>query len=224
MFCRTQTGVPAQFANPVNGGHPLARCAPLDLRFAAEVGRNQRAFSEIADRLRRQNMRELLTIVVLISALLGPRQASAQPQSSQVNTIQELMAHLRSCWKAPLLSEANAMNITVLVSFTRSGQILGHPKVTHESPNVTDHDRLEYRNAAMQALQRCTPVPFTAAMGGAIAGRPIRLILGGETHPFRALRACISFEEPTASFEARCASTGTSSRFKSTVLNHMRHS
>jgi hypothetical protein len=64
------------------------------------------------------------------------------------------------------------MDITVLVSFNREGSILGHPRITHESEHASDHDRLQYRIAVMETLQRCTPLPFTEALGGAIAGRP----------------------------------------------------
>ena len=64
------------------------------------------------------------------------------------------------------------MDITVIVSFNRSGEILGKPKITFESAEATDNDRLEYRVAAMEALQRCTPMPFTESMAGAAAGHP----------------------------------------------------
>ena len=71
------------------------------------------------------------------------------------------------------------MDITVIVSFNREGAILGHPRITHESENASDNDRLKYRVAVMETLQRCTPLPFTEALGGAIAGRPFAI-------PFRA--------------------------------------
>ena len=64
------------------------------------------------------------------------------------------------------------MDITVIVSFNRSGQILGKPRITFESAAATDNDRLEYRVAVMETLQRCTPMPFTEGMAGAAAGRP----------------------------------------------------
>jgi len=64
------------------------------------------------------------------------------------------------------------MDITVIVSFNRSGQILGKPRITFESAGATDNDRLEYRVAVMETLQRCTPMPFTESMAGAAAGRP----------------------------------------------------
>lgn len=104
----------------------------------------------------------------------------AQASEPQVNTIHDLMARLRSCWQAPPASETNPITITIVVSFTRSGEILGHPRVTYELAEATDKDRLEYRIAAMNALQHCTPIPFTDAMGGAIAGRPLRLMMGSK--------------------------------------------
>ena len=63
----------------------------------------------------------------------------------------------------------------VVVSFNREGAILGRPKITHESEHASDHDRLMHRVAVMEALQRCTPLPFTEALGGAIAGRPLAI-------------------------------------------------
>ena len=90
-----------------------------------------------------------------------------------VNTLQEAFARLFSCWKPPSVAEAIPMDITVVVSFNRSGAIMGRPRITYESPKATDSDRLVYRVAVMEALQRCSPMPFTETMAGAIAGRPL---------------------------------------------------
>ena len=67
------------------------------------------------------------------------------------------------------------MDITVIVSFNREGHILGRPRITYESEQASDNDRLQYRVAVMEALQRCTPLPFTEALGGAVAGRPFAI-------------------------------------------------
>jgi hypothetical protein len=89
-----------------------------------------------------------------------------------VNTIKDVYARIRACWKPPARSLAHpAIDITVIVSFNRAGQILGHPRVTYESEQADDNDRLMYRIAVMEALQRCTPMPFTEGMAGAVAGR-----------------------------------------------------
>jgi hypothetical protein len=67
------------------------------------------------------------------------------------------------------------MDITVRFSFNRSGEILGKPRITYESATATENDRLAYRIAVMEALQRCTPMPFTEAMAAAIAGHPFAI-------------------------------------------------
>jgi len=103
--------------------------------------------------------------------LLWSTPAPAEP--AQVNTLGELVSRLRICWKPPAPSVARpGIDVTVIVSFTRAGEILGHPRITYESEQADDNDRLMYRIAVMEALKRCTPMPFTEGMAGAVAGRP----------------------------------------------------
>jgi hypothetical protein len=103
--------------------------------------------------------------------LLSSNCAQADPE--RVDSIRDVFGRLRSCWKPPATSLADPeIDITVIVSFNRDGEILGHPRISYESEQATDHDRLIYRIAVMEALQRCTPMPFTQAMAGAVAGRP----------------------------------------------------
>jgi hypothetical protein len=98
--------------------------------------------------------------------------AGAQAEPGQVNTIREAFQRFWSCWKPPPASQANPIDITVIVSFNRAGEIIGRPRITYESEQATENDRLQYRIAVMEALQRCTPMPFTESMAGAVAGRP----------------------------------------------------
>jgi hypothetical protein len=101
--------------------------------------------------------------------------ARAEPAQAPVNTIREAIERFKGCWKPPPASLANAIDITVVVSFNRAGEILGHPRISYESEQATDNDRLLYRIAVMEALQRCTPMPFTESMAGAVAGRPFAI-------------------------------------------------
>jgi hypothetical protein len=118
--------------------------------------------------VRRRN-RSLWFAAVL---LLAPMSTCAPAVAQQVNTIHDVVARLRSCWRAPSASLANpGIDITVIVSFNRAGEILGRPRITYESEQATDNDRLQYRVAVMETLQRCTPMPFTESMAGAAAGR-----------------------------------------------------
>src|SRR5260370_24013466 len=101
--------------------------------------------------------------------------SAAPAQPAEVNTIKEAFAKLYSCWKPPPESRAHPIDITVVVSFNRAGEILGRPRISYESEQADDNDRLLYRVAVMEALQRCTPMPFTDAMAGAVAGRPFAI-------------------------------------------------
>ncbi|MBR1328950.1 MULTISPECIES: hypothetical protein [Bradyrhizobium] len=112
-------------------------------------------------------------LLVAVVLLLGVSSAAAEDR--QVNTIQDIFRHLRTCWKPPPAAKARPLDITVVVSFNRSGDILGHPRISYESTEASDNDRLQYRIAVMEALQRCTPMPFTEAMAGAAAGRPFAI-------------------------------------------------
>ena len=111
----------------------------------------------------------------MAAALLLMSSTCLQAQPAQVDNIRDVFAKLRTCWKPPPASRANPIDITVIVSFNRAGEILGHPRITYEAEQATDNDRLEYRVAVMEALQRCTPMPFTEGMAGAIAGRPFAI-------------------------------------------------
>lgn len=111
-------------------------------------------------------------LVWFAAVLLLASSAGAQAQSGKVDTIREAIVRIGRCWKPPPLARANPIDITVIVSFNRSGEILGHPRITYESEQATDNDRLQYRVAVMEALQRCSPMPFTESMAGAVAGRP----------------------------------------------------
>ena len=116
-------------------------------------------------------------LVCFAAVLLLPSwTALAEAEPAPVDSIKDLVARLRTCWKPPPASRATpGIDITVVVSFNRNGNIFGHPKITYESEQATDDDRLNYRIAVMEALQRCTPMPFTEGMAGAVASRPFAI-------------------------------------------------
>ena len=111
-----------------------------------------------------------LTMAALVSG------APAQKPPAEINTLKDVFTALRACWVPPPLEQSRpGMQITVQLSFKRNGEIFGKPKITFESPAATDDDRLAYRIAVAAALKRCAPLPFTDALGNAVAGRPLNM-------------------------------------------------
>jgi hypothetical protein len=62
---------------------------------------------------------------------------------------------------------------------------MAEPRVTYTTPGTDDDTRRTFRHAIDQALERCTPVPFSKGMGGAIAGRPIAIRFVDDRRPER---------------------------------------
>ena len=108
--------------------------------------------------------------VAVAVLLFGVTSSVAQTKPDQVNTIREVGMRLSTCWRPPP-SQAHPMEITVIVSFNRAGEIMGRPRISYVSEGA-DSDRLQYRIAVMETLQRCSPMPFTETMAGAVAGHP----------------------------------------------------
>lgn len=128
--------------------------------------------------------RQHIPIAGATAILLGLSASQALAQAEAVNTIKDAFVRLHGCWKPPPPSAANPIDITVVVSFNRAGEILGHPRISYELEQASDNDRLVYRVAVMEALQRCTPMPFTEGMAGAVAGRPLAIRFhGGKRSP-----------------------------------------
>jgi hypothetical protein len=64
------------------------------------------------------------------------------------------------------------MQITVLMSFKRNGELFGQPMITFQSREASETARSSYRLAVAQMLKRCASLPFTEALGNAVAGHP----------------------------------------------------
>jgi hypothetical protein len=104
--------------------------------------------------------------------------AAAQAPQGQINTLNELGAALRACWIPPSLDRSRAgIQLTVQMSFRRNGELFGKPKITFESSGASDDERLAYRIAVADMLKRCASLPFTDALGNAVAGRPFTMRL-----------------------------------------------
>ncbi len=113
--------------------------------------------------------------VLFAASLIVATGAFDTAAAQQINTLQELFARLGSCWKAPSLPsgrfrDANHVRFLQLEAKRRDP---GPARITYESAYATNDQKMIYRMAVMEALQRCTPMPITDGLGNAIAGRPL---------------------------------------------------
>lgn len=106
---------------------------------------------------------------------LGTRAApDTKKPGGQVNTIRDMFAVLRACWSPPAPENAQrGMQMSMRFSFNTAGKLIGEPRVTYATREVSQKTRDVYRDAMAQSLQGCTPLAFSRGFAGAIAGRPI---------------------------------------------------
>ena len=114
------------------------------------------------------------TVALCLAAVLGSS-TGAGADDARISTLHELFARLGKCWKSPQLPPDDpGIEITLLVSFKRNGEVLG-TKITYASEYASDDEKKLYTIAVAETLQRCTPMPFTDELAGAVAGRPLRM-------------------------------------------------
>jgi hypothetical protein len=100
----------------------------------------------------------------------GDQAAPAIP----LKTIQQLFGALRACWTPPPMDQSSpGTQISIRFSLNRAGEIIGEPRYTHSTRSLSQEVKSAYQRAVAAALQRCVPLPLSAGLGGAIAGRPI---------------------------------------------------
>jgi hypothetical protein len=98
--------------------------------------------------------------------------------AAPVDNLATLWRTLGSCARiesvpAPSLGS----EVTVLFSLKRDGSLLGQPRITHSRLLGDPADQRAFMAAALTAVAKCLPIPVTDGLGGAIAGRPLRLRL-----------------------------------------------
>ena len=98
------------------------------------------------------------------------------PPERRLDTIRDMFAALRACWVPPAADAARpGTQLSVRLSFKRNGEPVGEPRVTFVSPGTSADVKQTYLDAVTAALKRCTPLPFSPGLGGALAGRPIAI-------------------------------------------------
>ena len=118
-----------------------------------------------------------LALGAMVAAAIGPA-AGQSPHKLHfrvLNTLMDVAAALQTCWLAnepPLAQSRPGMNVTVMLNFTRTGEIFGEPRFTYITPEAKPETRALYQRAVAAALDACTPLPFSPALGNALAGIP----------------------------------------------------
>jgi|SRR3954471_9627816 hypothetical protein len=113
---------------------------------------------------------------MILSIEINRSNSNPHRPTGSINTLQQMMAALAECWQPPPIYERRGpVDLTFQVSFKRSGELFGKPRIVNFARGVTDEERQRYYTRVAEAIDRCSPMPFTESMGGAVAGRTFRI-------------------------------------------------
>ncbi|WP_230532603.1 hypothetical protein [Microvirga roseola] len=90
----------------------------------------------------------------------------------RVDRIRDVFQAIRACWRPPRNGGFSGQEVTIRLSFKRSGEVLGQPRITYYNPGSQPEMREAFTRSVRETFERCTPLPFTEGLGRAIAGRP----------------------------------------------------
>ena len=74
---------------------------------------------------------------------------------------------IAACWR-PLHDDDQ---VTVRVSFTRGGAVIGEPRIVFVQSSGGRSDDPALTHSIVTAIRNCTPLHFSAQLGSAIAGQ-----------------------------------------------------
>ncbi len=126
--------------------------------------------------------RRAATAAVICAALLGSsvRCAAAAPdRDAEINLVRDIGPRIAACWHPPHADD----QITIRLSFTRSGVLIGRPQIAFVRSSRGADGEPALVNSILVALHGCTPLRFSAALGAAIAGRVLAIRFVGHRNP-----------------------------------------
>jgi hypothetical protein len=93
-------------------------------------------------------------------------------QAGRIERIRDVFPAIRSCWRLPKGAGLSGQQLTVRLSFKRSGELLGRPRITYAALSGDAEAQRRFAASVLAAFETCLPLPFSPALGAAIAGRP----------------------------------------------------
>jgi hypothetical protein len=111
-------------------------------------------------------------IILALPLLVAAASARAEPRST-LNGMWQLLGSCAHSVGGPAASVGS--EVTVLFSIKRDGSLQGQPRITHSKLVGDDAAQKAFLAGVLGSVARCFPLPITDGLGGAVAGRPLRI-------------------------------------------------
>jgi hypothetical protein len=102
-----------------------------------------------------------------IAALALAAQAEAAESQREVARVHGIATGLAACWRPPHEDD----QVTVRLSFTREGAVIGEPRIVYARSSGGRADDAALAQSMLAAIRECAPLHFSPRLGAAIAGQ-----------------------------------------------------
>ena len=111
--------------------------------------------------------RRFAAIGIVVALALGPPALAAEAQPPLVTRVHGIATGIAACWRPPHRHD----QVTVRVSFTQDGAVIGEPRIVYAQSSVRGGDDAKLAQSMLKAIRACTPLHFSGELGSAIAGQ-----------------------------------------------------
>jgi hypothetical protein len=117
-------------------------------------------------------------MMVLAAAFACAGRVALAQATAPANTLVELQHQFGACMAGKSLGPAGS-RLTIMLMMKRDGSIFGKPRITFSHLEGDKDARQQFVDDTERAVETCLPFRITPSLGGAIAGRPFFITLGG---------------------------------------------
>jgi hypothetical protein len=110
---------------------------------------------------------ERFAAIALVALALWAQAPAAEAQLPLVTRVHGIATGIAACWRPPHDDD----QVTVRLSFTRDGAVIGEPRIVYVRSSGGAADDSGLANSMLAAIRECTPLHFSARLGSAIAGQ-----------------------------------------------------
>ncbi|MGB7973551.1 MAG: hypothetical protein WCF81_04210 [Roseiarcus sp.] len=115
--------------------------------------------------------------IAIVALGLGEQAQPAQAQPPLVTRVHGIATGIAACWRPPHDDD----QVTVRMSFTRDGAVIGEPRIVFAQSSSGRADDAALAHSMATALRDCTPLHFSAQLGSAIAGQVLDIRFVGRS-------------------------------------------
>lgn len=108
-----------------------------------------------------------LALIGILALALGARAQFAKAQPPPVTRVHGIATGIAACWRPPHEDD----QVTVRISFTREGAVIGEPRIVFVRSSGGPADDTALADSMLAAIRDCTPLNFSVRLGSAIAGQ-----------------------------------------------------